>query len=169
MEGSTGTVTFELVPGFSFGKPILYLTAESSLPDVAAIERNTFAPGLQDITIGFDDSLFGPAERLFTFTNGPVGCDNPQRQGQSAALADGETPFNVLGGLPTIALDYSPLWDVNVGEWTEQSIALGFRSRLTDEFQILTFVANGFVTGPGGAEYGSAGFIVNCPIVFRFL
>ncbi len=168
-EGSTGTVTLELVPGFSFGKPILYLTMDASEPDIAALERTTFAPGLQDITTGFDDALFGAAERLFTFTNGSVGCENPQRQGQSAALADGESPFNVLGGLPTIALDYSPFWDVNVGEWTQASIDSGYRSRLTDEFQILTFVANGFITGPGGADYGSAGFIVNCPIVFRFL
>jgi hypothetical protein len=75
----------------------------------------------------------------------------------------------LLGGIPTIALDCSPLWDVNLGEWTAEAIANGFRSRLTDEFQILTFVQNGFVTGPGGGDYGSAGFVVNCPIVFRFL
>ncbi len=25
------------------------------------------------------------------------------------------------------------------------------------------------LTGPGGATYGSSGFIVNCPIVHRFL
>ena len=169
VEGSTGTVTLELVPGFSFGKPILYLTMEASEPDVAALEGTTFSPGLQDIPTGFDDSLFGPAERLFTFTNGASGCDNPQRQGQSAALNDGETPFNILGGIPTVATDYSPIWDVNVGEWTQEAIDAGFRSRLNDEFQNLTFVQNGFVTGPGGADYGSAGFVVNCPIVFRFL
>jgi hypothetical protein len=168
-DGTAGTVTLQLAPGFSFGRPVLYVSTDASLPDVAAIESNTYAPGLKDITTGFDDSLFSAVERLFTFTNGPTGCDNPQRQGLSAALADGETPFNVLGGIPTIALDYSPLWDVNVGEWTEQAIENGFRSRLTDEFQILTFVQNGFITGPGGADYGSAGFIVNCPIVFRFL
>jgi hypothetical protein len=135
----------------------------------SAAERNTFAPGLQDITLGFDDALFSAVERLFTFTNGPTSCDNPQRQGLSAALADGESPFNVLGGIPTLALDYSPLWDVNVGEWTAEAIESGFRSRLTDEFQILTFVQNGFLTGPNGTDHGSAGFIVNCPIVFRFL
>lgn len=87
----------------------------------------------------------------------------------SAALVDVEAPFNVLGGIPTLALDYSPLWDVNVSEWTQEAIVNGFRSRLTDEFQILTFVQNGFITGPLGADFGSAGFIVNCPIVFRFL
>ena len=168
-DGTAGTVTLQLVPGFSFGRPVLYLSTEASLPDVAAIENNTFAPGLQDITLGFDDALFSAIERLFTFTNGPTGCENPQRQGLSAALVDLETPFNVLGGIPTLALDYSPIWDVNVGEWTADAIESGFRSRLTDEFQILTFVQNGFVTGPDGTDYGSAGFVVNCPIVFRFL
>ena len=168
-DGTAGTVTLSLTPGFSFGKPVLYLSTEASAPDVAAIERNTFAPGLKSITLGFDDSLFSAVERLFSFTNGATGCDNPQRQGLAAAIADGETPFNVLGGIPTVATDYSPLWDVNLGEWTQDSIDRGFRSRLTDEFQILTFVQNGFITGPGGTDYGSAGFVVNCPIVFRYL
>lgn len=75
--GTAGTVTLELVPGFSFGRPILYLSTEASEPDVAAIEKNTFAPGLRDITLGFDDALFSAIERLFTFTNGPTDCENP--------------------------------------------------------------------------------------------
>lgn len=163
------TVTLELVPGFSFGRAILYLSTEASQPDAAAIENNTFAPALQAIDVGGDDSLFSAVERLFLFTNGERGCENPHRQGLSAALTDGNTPFNVLGGIPTIATDYSPLWDVNAGEWTQEAIDDGFRARLIDEFQILSFVDNGFVTGPGGEPYGSIGLIVNCPAVFRFL
>ena len=163
------SVTLQLVPGFSFGRPVFYLSLDASQPADAALEMNTFAPGLQNIDLGNDDSAFSAVERLFTFTNGATGCDNPQRQGQSAALADGEAPFNILGGIPTIALDYSPLWDVNMGEWTEDAIMKGFRSRLIDEFQNLGFVEGGFVTGPGGTPYGSVGVIVNCPIVFRFL
>ena len=67
------------------------------------------------------------------------------------------------------ATDYSPLWDLNVGEWTQEAIDKGYRSRLTGEFDVLGFVQRGWITGPGGAVYGSSGIIVNCPIVFRFL
>lgn len=163
------TVTLELVPGFSFGRPVLYLSMDTSTMDTAALEGATFAPGLRDIQVGNDDSAFSAVERIFVFANGGVGCNNPQRQGLAAAINDGASPFNVLGGIPTIATDYSPLWDVNLGEWTEEAIDAGYRSRLIDEFQILSFVEFGFVTGPGGADYGSVGAIVNCPIVFRFL
>ena len=55
------------------------------------------------------------------------------------------------------------------GVWTDDAIAKGYRSRLIDEFQVLGMVQGGFMTGPGGAKFGSAGFIVNCPIVFKFL
>jgi hypothetical protein len=103
-------------------------------------------------------------------TNSPDGVRNPQRQGlNSVLLGESGGPLNVLGGIPTVATDYSPLWDMNVGEWTQDAIERGFRSRLIDEFQILGLVQQGWITGPGGAEYGSSGFIVNCPIVMRFL
>ena len=163
------TVTLALTTGFSFAKPVLYLSTEASSETAAALEGATLAPGLQDIDMGNDDSAFSAVERLFLTINGPTGCDNPQRQGLFSALTDGRGPLNVLGGIPTVATDYSPLWDVNVGEWTQQAIERNWRSRVIDEFQILALVEAGAITGPGGTKYGSAGFIVNCPIVFRFL
>jgi len=75
----------------------------------------------------------------------------------------------VLGGIPIVANDYSPLWDVNLGEWTNESIEKGYRSRLTEEFQILGFAQKGWITGPGGSPFESSGIVVNCPIAFRFL
>lgn len=164
-----GSVTLRLTPGFSFGRPVLYLSTDASAPAVAALEEATYTPGLLDVLVGNDDSAFSAVERLFTFINGPVGCDNPQRQGQNSGLVDSRGPFNVLGGIPTIATDYSPLWDVNIGEWTQESIDRGIRNRLRGEFDILLHVDAGFVTGPGGSEYGSSGIIVNCPIVARLL
>lgn len=163
------TVTLGLTAGFSFGRPVLYLSMDTSTDGTAALEGATLAPGLQDIEVGNDDSAFSAVERIFVFTNGHTDCDNPHRQGLAAAINDGETPFNVLGGIPTVATDYSPLWDVNLGEWTQNAIARGIRARLIDEFQVLSFAEFGFLTGPDGAEYGSVGAIVNCPIVFRFL
>lgn len=164
-----GTVTISLTLGFSFARPVLYLSTEANNPLPATMEQATYAPGLSDISVGRDDSAFSAVERLFAFTNGPTGTDNPQRQGFNSALSGEGGPLNVLGGIPTIATDYSPLWDVNAGEWTQEAIDNGYRSRLTEEFAILGFVERGWITGPGGAPYGSTGLIVNCPIVFRFL
>jgi hypothetical protein len=164
-----GTVTLELTAGFSFARPVLYLSTEANNPVVATLEGATYAPGLEDIHVGADDSLFSPVERIFVFVNGPTGNDNPQRQGLNSALSDGRTPLNVLGGIPTIATDYSPLWDVNPGVWTQEAIERGIRSRMTEEFAILGMVEKGWLTGVGGSDFGSAGFVVNCPIVFRFL
>jgi len=166
---SEQTVTLSLTPGFSFGRPVLYLSLDANNPLAASLENATFSSAMADIDVGADDSAFSSVERIFLFTNGPTGTDNPQRQGLNSALSDGRGPLNVLGGIPTIATDYSPLWDVNLGEWTQAAIDNGYRSRMNEEFAILGMVERGWVTGPGGAEYGSTGIIVNCPIVFRFL
>lgn len=163
------TVTLSLTPGFSFGRPVLYLSMEANDPVAASLEGATHSPAMATIAVGADDSAFSSVERIFLFVNGPTGLDNPQRQGLNSALSDGRGPLNVLGGIPTIATDYSPLWDVNLGEWTQAAIDNGYRSRLTEEFAILGFVERGWVTGPGGAPYGSTGIIVNCPIVSRLL
>jgi hypothetical protein len=163
------TVTLQLTTGFSFGKPVLYLSTDASNPLPATAEASTYAPGLEYIQVGGDDSLFSPVERIFLFVNGPTGKDNPQRQGLNSALSDGASPLNVLGGIPTVATDYSPIWDLNPAVWTQQAIARGYRARMTEEFAILGLVEKGFLTGLNGQKFGSAGLVVNCPIVYRFL
>ena len=85
------------------------------------------------------------------------------------AILDHLDPLHVIGGIPTLALDYSPLWDINLGRWTPEAVRRGYRSRLIDEFQLLEFVRRGFITNPAGAPYGSVGIRVNCPIVHRFM
>ena len=163
------TVTLNLINGFSFGRPVWYISMDASIPLSAAIEHSTFAPLMQKLHLGDDDSFSSPIERIFIATNGPEedGCENPLRQGLSADLADGHRPNNTLGGIPTIALDYSPAWDANLYEWTEDSINEGFRGQLREEFQILTFVQDKLLTGQSGKAFGSAGFSINCPIVLR--
>lgn len=164
------TVTFQMVVGFSFARPVFYLSFEASDPLAATLEMATYAPAMSHVQVGFDDGAFSAVERLFVTVNGPTGADNPQRQGLNSALkGEGRGPLNVFGGVPTIALDYSPLWDMNLGVWTEAAIEAGYRSRLVDEFQILGLAQQGFLTGPDGASYGSTGIIVNCPIVARLL
>jgi hypothetical protein len=163
------TVTLNLINGFSFGRPVWYISMDTSIPLGAAIEHNTYAPLMSKLLLGHDDSFASPVERIFIATNGPEAgeCANPLRQGLSADLADGHRPNNVLGGIPTIALDYSPAWDAQLFSWTEQAINAGYRGQVREEFQILTFVQDGLITGPGGARFGSSGFSINCPIVQR--
>lgn len=163
------TVTINLTAGFSFAKPVLYLSTEASDETVATLEGATFTPALRDITVGHDDSAFSPVERIFVTANGPTGTDNLQRQGLNSAILDGRSPLNVLGGIPSVATDYSPIWDASLGVWTQVAIDKGYRARVTEEFQILGLVEQGWITGPGGTEYGSIGIVINCPIVWRFL
>jgi hypothetical protein len=163
------TVTLKLTQGFSFAKPVLYLSTDASDPLAATLEGATYAPALKDIPVGRDDSTFSAIERIFVFINGPTGKDNPQRQGLDSAIMDGESPLNVLGGIPSVATDYSPLWDMNLGMWTKDAIDKGYRSRMIEEFQILGMAQKGWITGPAGGPFGSVGIVVNCPIAYRFL
>ena len=162
------TVTLNLINGFSFGRPVWYISMDASIPLAAAIEHNTYAPLMGKLLLGNDDSFASPIERIFIATNGAEGCDNPQRQGLSADLNDGHRPNNTLGGIPTLALDYSPAWDANLYTWTDEAISKGYRQQLREEFQILTYAQDGLITGASAtAPFGSAGFSINCPIVQR--
>jgi hypothetical protein len=162
------TVTLNLINGFSFGRPVWYISMDASITLAAAIEHNTYAPLMAKLPLGRDDSFSSPIERIFIATNGPEGCANPTRQGLSADLADGFRPNNILGGIPTEALDYSPTWDANLFTWTQDAINNGYRSQLREEFQVLTYVQNGFLKGMSATTpFGSAGFSINCPIVQR--
>ena len=163
------TVTIKLTPGFSFARPVLYISTESNNPLAATLEGATHTPALDGIIVGRDDSAFSAVERIFVMANGPMGTENPQRQGLNSAIADHRSPLNVLGGIPTIATDYSPLWDVNLGFWSNEALENHYDSRVSEEFQILGLVEQGWITGPDGGEFGSTGIVVNCPIVFRFL
>jgi hypothetical protein len=148
---------------------VLYLSTDANVDLAAAMEGGTYAPALGDVRVGGDDGAFSAVERIFAVANGPTGAENPQRQGFDSALSDGRSPLNVLGGIPTVATDYSPLWDLNLGAWIPEAIDNGYRARVIEEFQILGLVEQGWLTGPDGGAFGSTGIIVNCPIAFRFL
>jgi hypothetical protein len=64
-------------------------------------------------------------------------------------------------------ISISPVWDANVYEWTEEAIEKGYRGLLTEEFRILKLARDGYITGPGGAPYGSFGPVIICGVAAR--
>jgi hypothetical protein len=177
-------VTMLLARGFDSGQPILYLSTEASDPGAATIERATYVPLLNKAPYANGDDNIGSArERIFVFINGQTGRGNPNAQGLMYVAQNGnlnldatlantstlDTSVNVQGDFPSLADPrhadaYSPLWDVQLGQWTAKAVADHMNVRQTDENEILNLVGRGMITGPGGAAYGSV-FAVNCPPV----
>ncbi|KAI1621946.1 hypothetical protein EDD37DRAFT_611444 [Exophiala viscosa] len=152
-------VTLATIRGFSFSKSVLYLIADGSDPLPATLDGGTYAPRLAAVKTGDDDALFSGIERFFVNTNGyanrdlPPGAPNNEthhrwRQGLSSAILGDGNPLNILGAIPSVAYDYSPLWDFNLFAWTNYSIENGIRTRLTGEFEVLGMAAAGYVTNP---------------------
>jgi hypothetical protein len=163
-----GTVTIRLTLGYSFARPVFYLSTEASDPMAATMEGAILTPALDDLSVNRRASAFSAVEPVFAVANGPLGKDNPQRQGFNSALLNEGPPLNILAGIPTLTTTYSPVWDLFVAEWVQAAIDLGYRARVTDQYALWGFVQQGWITGPGGSPYGTTGIIVNCPIVWRF-
>lgn len=164
-----GTVTLAMTLGYTFGKPIFYLSTEANDPVVATLEAAIHTPALSDMPFAPEDAAPGEAaERIYVVINGPTGLDHPFRQGISSAILDGgHGPLNVLGGVPTINLDYSPIWRLFPVKWTDAAVAAGYRTRLTNAIDIENAGAKGIVESIAGGPPRAVGFLVNCPVVYR--
>ncbi|MCX9148323.1 hypothetical protein [Erythrobacter sp. WG] len=163
-----GTVTIKLTLGFTFDKPIFYLSTEANDPLVASLENATYTPAMKDLPFALEDASPGEsAERIVVVVNGPTGKDNPHRQGLASALSGEGGPLNVLGGIPTINLDYSPMWRLFPAVWTEEAIQKGYRYRITSALQAAEMSTRGYLKSLDGGEFRAVGFIVNCPVVYR--
>ena len=144
-----------------------------------------------------DDFLGSARERLFGFINGQAGAGNPNAQGfvhlvkdgfasadASAAntamidaLRNGGDLLNVFGDFPTLtdprhAQAYSPLWDAQLGLWTQKAIKEGRNTRQIDEVQVFNLAASqpDLLTGVDPATgkpapYGSVGVDINCAVI----
>ena len=161
------------------------MSTEASDPIAATLERATYVPLLQNAPfLGGDDFAGSARERIFAVVNGPRSTDPAKAQGFMAVSFDGHlsedltpansglvrTAMNIQGDFPTRSqprheFSYSPLWDAQVGEWTPAAIAQGKMKVLNDENEMLELVREGAITGPMGAKFGSAGFVINCPPV----
>lgn len=77
--------------GREAGQKVIYLSTEASDPVAATLERATFIPALQKAPfLGGDDFLGAARERIFLFTHGQTGRDNPEAQGLSHLITDGQ-------------------------------------------------------------------------------
>ncbi|MGB8349351.1 MAG: hypothetical protein WCE47_02900, partial [Gaiella sp.] len=143
------------VKGFDAGQPIVYISTDAGQPLTAVLERSTYVPALDKAAYnGGDDFLGSARERLFGFVNGQTGADNKDAQGfvhlvndghasedASAgntalidALRNGGDLLNVFGDFPTEkdprhADAYSPLWDAQLGLWTDKAVKAGLNTR----------------------------------------
>lgn len=186
------------IKGFDAGQPIVYLSTDAGQPLTAVLERATYVPALDKAAYnGGDDFLGSARERLFGFINGQTGNNNPQAQGfvhlvkdghasedASAdntalinALRNGGDLLNVFGDFPTLADPrhadaYSPLWDAQLGLWTQKAINEGLNKRQIDENVVFNLAATrpdlltGFDPATGtAAPYGSSGVDINCAVI----
>jgi hypothetical protein len=186
------------VKGFDAGQPILYLSTDAGQPLTAVLERSTYVPALNDAAFnGGDDFLGSARERLFGFINGQTGAEKPQAQGFRHLILDGHASedasanntalinalrnggdlLNVFGDFPTLAdprhsAAYSPLWDAQLGLWTQKAIDAGLNSRQIDENVVFNLAATrpDLLTGVDPATgqpapYGSVGVDINCAVI----
>jgi hypothetical protein len=186
------------VKGFDAGQPIVYLSTDAGQPLTSVLERSTYVPALNDASFnGGDDFLGSARERLFGFINGQTGAKNPQAQGFQHLVLDGHASedaslantgliqalrhggdlLNVFGDFPTLADPrhadaYSPLWDAQLGLWTDKAVKEGLNTRQIDENQVFNLAATrpDLLTGVNPATgqpepYGSAGVDINCAVI----
>lgn len=161
---TAGSVIYRETAGFANGKEVRYVSTDASDFAAAALEGVTFAPQLNNAPFVGGDGSNSARSPLGAFVNGQTGADNPERQGFSSALLDGLDPLNILDRTPNQG-NYSPLWDVNLAMWSDTAIASGLNTVQTDFGDLSGLAQDGLITAPGGAKFGPAGFIVNCPVI----
>ena len=59
--------------------------------------------------------------------------------------------------------EYSPLWDLQVGVYSDAAVAGGLNGLKTDANVVRRLAARGLVTAPGEQPLGSANVLINCP------
>jgi hypothetical protein len=186
------------VKGFDAGQPIVYLSTDAGQPLTAVLERATYVPALDKAAYnGGDDFLGSARERLFGFINGQTGAGNENAQGfvhlikdghaaddaSSAntalidALRNGGDLLNVFGDFPTLSdprhsQAYSPLWDAQLGLWTDKAVQQGLNERQIDENVVFNLAATrpDLLTGVDPATgtpapYGSVGVDIDCAVI----
>ena len=163
-----GTVTLSLALGTMNGRPMLFLSLDSNDELVSALEATTVAPALSEIPVGLNDDPNSAVAANYIVLNGPVGDDNPHKQGVNSALSDkGGQVLDIFDSAPGLVSGYSPMWDLYLAQWTDHAVNSGFQSAIYSELQLMTLIEKGWISGPNGSV-GPSGLISNCPLVMSF-
>lgn len=152
-------VTVGLSHGFADGTALVYFSFDANDPMAATMEASTYAPAIDNLK---NAQVSLP---IYAVANGQVGKDNPERQGFDSALSGDGSPLNVLDGSPSLISGYSPLWDLQLGEWTDAAIKADKDLRLTSVEDFTSAAEANLLTGPGGGPLASTGILINCPVV----
>jgi len=59
--------------------------------------------------------------------------------------------------------EYSPLWDLQVGVYSDAAVARGLNGLKSDANEVRRLAARDLVTSPGEQPLGSANVLINCP------
>jgi hypothetical protein len=154
-----GTVDLKLRFGFADGKHLRYLSFDANSEESAALEASTFAPAESDILKS------GATEIIYTIVNGKTGQNDPERQGLNSALSGEGPTLDILEKFKEISAGYSPMWDVQLAEWTKEAIEKNQRKLITDGDDVTVKSETGLLVSPGGGPVRTTGILVNCPVV----
>ena len=154
-----GTVDLKLRFGFADGKHLRYLSFDANSEESAALEASTFAPAASDILQS------GATEIIYTIVNGRTDQKDPERQGLNSALSGGGPSLDILAHFKEISAGYSPMWDVQLAEWTKETIEKNQRKLITDGADITAKSEAGLLVSPVGGPVKTTGHLVNGPVV----
>lgn len=164
-----GTVTLALNLGSVDGRPIVFISLDSNDHFVSAAEGTTYAPALNHLSFGLNDSANSSVAANYIMINGPTGEGNPQMQGINSALSDaGGQVLDVFDSAPGVRDGYSPMWDLYLGWWTQDAIDKGYRAAVHSELEWLTLVKKGWITGQDGGPMSSVGLVSNCVVIMSW-
>ncbi|MEZ4727709.1 MAG: hypothetical protein R3E79_11315 [Caldilineaceae bacterium] len=147
--------------GTSDGRPVLFISLESNSELVSALEATTYTPALSDIPTELNDRPRSAVAANYIIVNGPMGENNPQRQGLNSALSGDPTAqvLDIFDGAPGVVNDYaySPMWALYVAAWTPEAIEQGYQSAIYSDSNFLVS-SNGAGSLPRMANrWGRAG------------
>jgi hypothetical protein len=145
--------------GFADGKHLRYLSFDANSEESAALEASTFAPAESDVLKS------GATEIIYTIVNGKTGQNDPERQGLNSALSGEGPSLDILAQFKEISAGYSPMWDVQLAEWTKEAIEKNQRKLITDGDDVAFNSDKGLLVSPGGGPVRTTGNLVNCPVV----
>jgi hypothetical protein len=156
---ANGSVTLDLTPGFANGRRIVYISTDASDPLAATLENVPYVPAMAKVP---DSTLID----LVAFTNGQTGATNPERQGLTSAIADGQSPLNIAANAPDSPA-YSPLWAVNLAKWVRSpsgpvQTSVSAVQGLSSQGQVASFNP---MDPSSNAPLARSGIVVSCPIV----